>query len=128
MHNKDLVPVEQEDLMQDMPSLPALQEITSCEARACISLCRPEGRYVNRRKLKGKRAPIVATQTFHAGEFSLRSLTEDEDAARGFITGLVSSPEHLKQMFQIRDKEAAALQEVLPALGLRNPCHRAYCT
>ena len=43
VHNKDLVPVEQLDLMQDMPDLPALQHITSCEARACLSLCRPDG-------------------------------------------------------------------------------------
>ena len=70
VHKKDLVPQEQADLMQDVPSIPLLKRIASCEARACISLCRPEGRYVNRRKLKGRRAPIVATQPFHAGEFS----------------------------------------------------------
>ena len=120
--------MQQPDLIQDMPELPELQLITSCEARACINLCRPEGRYVNRRKLKGKGGHIVPTQTFHAGEFSLRSLTGDEDAARGFITGLVASPEHLKQMFQIRDQEAAALQKVLPELRRHNPWHGAYCT
>ena len=55
-------------------------------------------------------------------------LTEDENAARGFITGLVASPEHLKQMFQIRDSEANALGEVLPALQRSNPWHGAYRT
>ena len=55
-------------------------------------------------------------------------LTEDEDAARGFITGLVASPEHLNQMFQVTDTEAKALQNVLPALRECNPWHGAYCT
>jgi len=128
VYKRDLVPVEQVDLMQDMPDLPELQDIRSCEARACISLCRPEGRYVNRRKLKGKRAPIVATQPFHAGEFSLRSLTADEDTARGFITGLVASPDHLTKMFQMKDNEGKQLHKVLPALRERNPWHGAYCT
>ena len=82
------------DLLQDVPSIPLLKRIVSCEARACISLCRPEGRYVSKRKLKGRSAPIVPTQPFHAGEFSLRSLTEEEDLARGFVTGclLYTSP------------------------------------
>ena len=95
--------------MQDMPSTPLLKRIASCEARACISLCRPEGRYVNRRKLTGRRAPIVATQPFHAGEFSLRSLTEKEDVARGFVTGVVASTEHLKQTFQLKKKKRKRL-------------------
>ena len=106
VHQKDLVPQEQADLMQDVPSIPLLKRIASCEARACISLCRPEGRYVNRRKLKGRRAPIVATQPFHAGEFSLRSLTED--VARGFVTGVVASTEHLKQTFQLKERSGSA--------------------
>ena len=72
---------------------------------------------MNRRKLKGKGGHIVSTQTFHAGEFSVRALTGDEDAARGFITGLIASPEHLKQMFQITDKEAAAPPPVLDGVG-----------
>ena len=116
------------DLLQDVPSIPLLKRIVSCEARACISLCRPEGRYVSKRKLKGRSAPIVPTQPFHAGEFSLRSLTEKEDLARGFVTGVVASSEHLKQTFQLKDNEAEALATVLPALRLCNPWHGAYCT
>ena len=122
----DLVPCEQLDLLQDMPSIPALQHITSCEARACISLCRPQGRYVKKRKLKGRRAPVVDTQPFHAGEFALRPLTGDEDVARGFATGVIASQEHLKEKFQITVKEAAALETVLPELQRKNPWHAAY--
>ena len=119
-HKVDLVPCEQLDLLQDMPSIPALQHIASCEARACISLCRPEGRYVKKRKLKGRRAPVVDTQPFHAGEFALRPLTGDEDVARGFATGVVASQEHLKEKFQITAKEATALETVLPELQKKN--------
>ena len=39
VHHTDLIPVEQAELVQDMPVLPKLQEIRRCEARACISLC-----------------------------------------------------------------------------------------
>ena len=111
-----------------MPSIPALQYIASCEARACISLCRPEGRYVKKRKLKGRRAPVVDTQPFHAGEFALRPLTGDQDVARGFTTGVVASQEHLKEKFQITMKEATALETVLPelkekTLGMQLMCH-----
>ena len=109
-----------------MPSIPALQYIASCEARACISLCRPEGRYVKKRQLKGRRAPVVATQSFHAGEFALRPLTGDEDVARGFATGVIASQEHLKEKFQITVKEAAALETVLPQPRSKNPWHAAY--
>ena len=125
-HQVDLVPCEQLDLLQDMPSIPALQYIASCEARACISLCRPEGRYVKKRKLKGRRAPVVDTQPFHAGEFALRPLTGDQDVARGFATGVVASQEHLKEKFQITAKEATALITVLPELQRKNPWHAAY--
>ena len=31
---------------------------------------------------------------------NLQVLTENEDAARGFMTGIVASPDHLKQTFQ----------------------------
>ena len=89
-------------------------------------MCRPEGRYVKRRKLKGRRAPVVETQSFHAGEFALRPLTGDEDVARGFVTGVVASQEHLKEKIQLTEKEANTLETVLPQLRSKNPWHAAY--
>ena len=127
-HTMDLVPHEQADLMQDMPEVPELRAIASCEARACISLCRPEGRYVSRRKLPGRAASVVPTQPFHSGEYSIRALTPHEDEARGFITGIVATEKHLEAKFRIKPGEAAALQTVLPALRERNPWHEAYCS
>ena len=69
---------------------------------------------------------MVATQPFHAGEFALRPLTGDEDVARGFVTGVVATPEHLQEKFNITARESKALHTVLPELQKSNPWHAAY--
>ena len=69
---------------------------------------------------------MVATQPFHAGEFALRPLTGDEDVARGFVTGVVATPEHLQEKFNITARESKALVTVLPELQKSNPWHAAY--
>ena len=64
--NRDLVPREQSDLLQDIAGLPELARIQSADARACISLCRPHGHFVEKRKLSG-RGGVVSTQVHQAG-------------------------------------------------------------
>ena len=90
--------------------------------------CRPEGRYVNRRKLPGRRGPVVPTQPFHSGEYTIRPLNSDEDEARGFITGLVATEKHMEAKFRLQPSEGRALQTVLPTLRQLNPWHEAHCS
>ena len=92
----DLVPCEQADLMQDVKELPELEQLQSSESRSCISLCRPYGRFVDKRKEKG-RGPVISTQTHQSGELYMRPLTPDEDAARGMLTGLVADEVTLQE-------------------------------
>ena len=101
----DLVPVEQSALVQDVMELPEMDSIHTADARACISLCRPHGHYVERRKLPRQRG-LITTQTHQSGELSLRPLTPDEDNLRGMLTGLVATPECLASKFKLRSDEA----------------------
>ncbi len=101
----DLVPVEQTALVQDVLLLPEMESIHTADARACISLCRPHGHYVERRKLPQQRG-LITTQMHQSGELSLRPLTPDEDNLRGMLTGLVATPECLASNFKLRAEEA----------------------
>ena len=97
----DLVPCEQSDLMQDVKELPEMEELKSSESRSCISLCRPYGRFVEKRKEKG-RGKVMATQMHQSGELVMRALTPEEDSLRGMLTGVVADEETLKEEFKIR--------------------------
>ena len=88
----DLVPCEQSDLMQDVKELPEIEALKSSESRSCISLCRPYGRFVDKRKEKGRGAAL-STQTHQSGELYMRPLTPEEDTARGMLTGVVADEE-----------------------------------
>ena len=94
----DLVPCEQCDLIQDVKELPEMEELKSSESRSCISLCRPYGRFVDKRKEKG-RGPVMSTQTHQTGELCMRPLTPQEDTACGMLTGVVADEETLKEKF-----------------------------
>ena len=122
---EDLVPVEQVDLLQDVPNLPEIDVLQSAESRACVSLCRPYGRFVNRRKEKG-RGNAITTQKHQSGELCLRPLTPDEDVARGMLTGIVADDETLQEKFKLKPSEQIALPVVLEWLGRYNPWNSAY--
>ena len=48
---EDLIPSPQFDLIQDVHGIDIFQQIRSADARACISLCRPKGQFVEKRSL-----------------------------------------------------------------------------
>ena len=96
--------------MQDVKELPELEELKSSESRSCISLCRPYGRFANKRKEKG-RGPVMSTQTHQSGELYMRPLTPEEDAARGMLTGVVADEETLKEKNQDKGKRGARITE-----------------
>ncbi len=123
----DLVPVEQPDLMQDVPGCPAFQVIRSADARACIALCRPVGQIVEKRVLPAKKG-VLPTMPHQSGSLALSSLAPAQDDARGMLTGIVAKDSFSKDMFQLQPLEAAALEEVLPWLLDHNPWLAAYKT
>ena len=111
--------------MQDVKELPEIEELKSSESRSCISLCRPYGRFVDKRKEKG-RGPVMSTQTHQSGELYMRPLTPEEDAARGMLTGVVADEETLKEKFKIKEREVHVLPKVLQWLRQKNPWLSAY--
>ena len=123
--SRDLVPHEQAELVQDVANLAELQCVSSADARACISLCRPVGYFTQKRKLGG-RGGTVSTQTHQSGELCLRPLTPEEDETRGMLSGIVAKPEILSSRFRLREEEVKALHRVLPWLRRNNPWFQAY--
>ena len=125
LHAPDLVPVEQADLMQDVPACPAFRAIRSADARACIALCRPVAQLVEKRQLPAK-AGILPTMPHQSGDLPLYPLAPAQDAARGMFTGIVAKESFSKDMFRLQPGEAEALEEVLPWLLDHNPWLAAY--
>ena len=126
-HNTDLVPHEQPCLQQDAGDCRAMQHLTSADARACISLCRPHACHTQKRR-EGKQGSgkTIATVPFQSGEIAMRPLTPHEDEARGMLSGIVASQDVLKNLFALKADEPAALRLVLPWLQNHNPWFGAY--
>ncbi len=121
----DLVPVEQHDLMQDAPACPALRDVCSADARACIALCRPVGQLVEKRQLPAK-AGVLPTMPHQSGSLAVYPLLPAQDSARGMLSGVVAKESFCKEMFSLRPGEAEALASVLPWLQNHNPWLAAY--
>ena len=129
-HNIDLVPYEQWDLVQDVLSdtqTPAStwDEISSADARACLSLCRPSGHYVKKRQMR-HRGPVESIMPHQSGSLMLRALTPDEDEARGMLGGIVAKDAFIKARFEMKETERHALPALLNWLQKRNPWLQAY--
>ncbi len=122
----DLVPREQPDLMQDVPAVPDLSLITSGDARACISICRPHGCFSEHRKIG--RGPFVSTMPHQSGELVLRPLTQRQDKARGMLSSLVCSPAFEKDKLRLKDNEVDMLRNSLPWLRQNNPWFHGYAS
>ncbi len=123
----DLVPLEQRDLLQDSPECPAWERICSADARACVSLCRPVGQIVEKRKLPGK-AGVWNTMPHQSGGLANYPLHQAQDDARGMLTGVVAKTAFSKDLFELRAGEPQALESVLPWLQAHNPWLAAYQT
>ena len=122
----DLVPVEQTDLIQEPlePIDKALARIVSADARACISLCRPVGQFVEKRRVG--RAGVWNTIAHQSGELTLYPMRPAEDEARGMLTGMVTRDSFRKEMFDLQAGEDEALELVIPWLLKANPWFSGY--
>ncbi len=126
-HSEDLVPVEQAELVQDALELKDLHVLTSADARACVSLCRPYGHFVDKRRLHA-RSGVISTQSHQSGTLSLRPLTPEGDVARGMLSGLVAKKSYLATHFTLREQEKEVLPLVLQWLQASNPWLQAYAS
>ena len=122
----DLLPTVNNALVQNGPSQDWLC-IQSQDARACLSLCRPLSNFVSKRKLH-KRGPAQNVAIHQSGEIMLRSVTHDQDQARGMLGGIQCTPEYLQNQFVLRDSESAVLPSLIAWLQTHNPWMAAYCT
>ena len=130
VHGVDLVPHEQWNLVQDvLPTTETLasdwDSVTSGDARACLSLCRPCGHYVDKRQLR-HHGPVEKIMPHQSGSLMLRSLTSDEDEARGMLGGIVAKDAFVKTHFEMKSAERKALPSLLVWLKRNNPWFRAY--
>ena len=91
--------------------------ITTADARACLSLCRPTGCYVANRQCR-KRGPIENTQIHQSGLLALRPLTPAEDEARGMLGSIVASDSFRKSKFELKDSERLVLPKF--SIGYKN--------
>lgn len=130
--NIDLVPQELLHLVQNGPSQDSLHacdlswsDITSQDARVCVSLCRPVGQFATKRQDKRTGPPMDTSKT-QAGELQLRLLEIAEDEARGMIGSLKASEELLKSKFRLRAAEEKVLPDILRWLKHNNPWLAAY--
>ena len=123
----DLVPVEQSDLLQDTPFEVGLDALQSGDARACGSLCRPCGAFIDKRQLRhGGR--VAETMPHQTGELQLRPLIVRQDEARGMLGSLVSSPAFENDKLRLKDEEVAVLRSSLSWLKIHNPWFTAYAS
>ena len=121
----DLVPHEQPDLVQDVISEDLLAVIQSVDARACISLTRPETQLTQTRQLT-KAGKVMPTMLHQAGDLPLHSLTIEQDKARGFYTSMAVTDEFRDKYFKLRKEEHRAMPNALTWLHQRNPWFAAY--
>lgn len=121
----DLVPHEQPDLVQDVINEDLLAAVQSVDARACVSLTRPETQLTQTRQLT-KTRKVMPTMLHQAGDLPLQSLTMEQDKARGFFTNMAVTEECRNDYFKLRKEEHRAMPNVLTWLHERNPWFAAY--
>ena len=76
---RDLVPFPQPDLVQDLLGVDNVLKVQSDDARACISICRPKGQFVDRRDCG--RAGTRGTFIHQSGALPLQPLMPVQDDA-----------------------------------------------
>ena len=121
----DLVPHEQSDIVQDFIEEDVLAVIQSVDARACISLTRPETQLTHTRQVT-KTGKVMPTMLHQAGDLPLHSLTIEQDKARGFFTNIAVTDEFRSSLFKLRKEEHRAMPNVLRWLHAKNPWFAAY--
>ena len=97
---RDSVPFPQPDLVQDLLGVDNFLKVQSADARACISICRPKGHFVDRRDCG--RAGTRATFMHQSGALPLQPLMPVQDAARGMLSTVVAKESFRKEMFEVR--------------------------
>ena len=119
----DLVPHEQEDLVQDMLGDDVFQTIQSGDARACMSLCRPMGQIHQYRHLAPKKA--MPTMFHQTGELLLEAMTLQQDRVRGMFATVACTEEFRRGVFHLNKKERTTVPTALGWLQKHNPWHQA---
>ena len=127
LRTADLVPVEQADLVQDVLGADVLLRLSSCDARAYISVCRPVGQFFQTRQLT-KTGRVMPTMWHQSGDLPLEPLSAEQDRARGMFSSCVASDAFRKNLFKLRNEERAALPVALAWLQDHNPWMSAYAT
>ena len=120
---QDLVPHEQDDLIQD-GGPKDISKICSADARACIAVCRPVGQFSEKRQIG--RDQTMTTHMHQSGALPLQPLYPAQDAARGMCSSLVVKESFRKEFFELKEGEPEALQTVLPWLNDNNPWLATY--
>ena len=119
-----LVPFPQPDLVQYLLGVDNFLKVQSADARACISICRPKGHFVDRRDCG--RAGTRATFMHQSGALPLQPLMPVQDDARGMLSTVVAKESFRKTMFELRPCEPEALAHVLPWLLENHIWFRGY--
>ena len=130
----DLLPTVLSHLLQDAPVRDSSSQcdlfwnrIISQDARACLSLCRPEGYFVQHRQLT-KGGAVQETVPHQSGEVTIRPVTPQQDEARGMFGGVICSDELLSSKFTLHEEEQKVLPALLRWLKQNNPWVSAYAT
>jgi len=122
---EDLFPVEQPDIVQVIIGEDLFKSIQSADARACVSLCRPETQLTQTRQLT-KSGKVMPTMLHQAGDLPLQSLTIEQDQARGYYTNMAATEEFHSSHLKLRKEEHSALPKVFAWLETHNPWVAAY--